>query len=531
MVSQAIKKMASPNPRGASFLENRSMIQISETHTEELVIALCGPIGSPLHEVSAAIQNKLTQTFGYAECQVIRLSELIEQHANRLGVQIAIKPKFQKINDQINCGNKLRELYGPSVLAELAVNTIRIDRETHKKNNELDHYPTRRACHIIDSIKNQEELNLLRMVYREMLYVVGVFVPLEQREENLKRDGLEFHEIYKLIDRDSGEETDNGQTVRKTFPNCDFFLRMDSGTDAQLKKRIERFLHLVLGTKIITPTESETAMYAASSAAVNSACLSRQVGAAVTDSGGNVISIGWNDVPRVDGGLYVFSPNDSDGEYDKRCWNKDGGQCFNDHEKQLFVSHLADILEKIIPSDKMDAAKDAMAKSSKISGLIEFSRAIHAEMHALLNAGNIAGEKIKGGRLYVTTYPCHSCARHIIAAGIKDVYYIEPYRKSLAIRLHGDAISERESDTTKVRILSYDGVAPIRYVSLFKSPLDSRKKSGKLISPATQCAKPRHEISLEALPTLEAIVVQSLVARKVVGDTGGQNDEDGPDAA
>jgi deoxycytidylate deaminase len=55
---------------------------------------------------------------------------------------------------------------------------------------------------------------------------------------------------------------------------------MDSSTDTQLTGRVERFLHLILGTKIITPTLNETAMYAAASAAGNSACLSRQVGAA-----------------------------------------------------------------------------------------------------------------------------------------------------------------------------------------------------------------------------------------------------------
>ena len=32
--------------------------------------------------------------------------------------------------------------------------------------------------------------------------------------------------------------------------------------------------------------------------------------------------------------------------------------------------------------------------------------------------------------MYMTTFPCHNCAKHIIASGIINVYYIEPYAES-----------------------------------------------------------------------------------------------------
>jgi hypothetical protein len=80
-------------------------------------------------------------------------------------------------------------------------------------------------------------------------------------------------QISELMDTDSGEEWDHGQTVRDTFPQADFFLRIDSDTDAKIIGRVQRFLHIILGTKVITPTKAERAMYAAASAAGNSACL------------------------------------------------------------------------------------------------------------------------------------------------------------------------------------------------------------------------------------------------------------------
>lgn len=442
--------------------------RITNTHTQELVIALCGPIGSPLHEVAQSFEDILKTEFGYTECKKIRMSQLIDTHAKQVSISIPSQYGFDRVKAQIDAGNKLREQFGASILAELAINEICLDRDQHKQDaspkDDSQAYASRRVCHIIDSIKNQEELDLIRMIYREMVYVVGVFSPLEQREANLKTRGLAAADLHKLIDLDSGEESDTGQTVRNTFPQSDFFLRTDSGTDSQLTKRVKRFLNLILGTEITTPSNNETAMYAAASAASNSACLSRQVGASITNSSGDIISIGWNDVPKAKGGLYNA---DGNSDNDKRCWNK-GGKCSNDEEKKIFSNELLSALKGIIPEDKIDKARTAIDSYGKLKSLIEFSRSVHAEMHAIINAGKVAGDKVSGGKLFVTTYPCHSCARHIIAAGISEVYFIEPYRKSLALKLHGDAISENETDESKVRLLPFDGVAPGRYLDLFK---------------------------------------------------------------
>jgi deoxycytidylate deaminase len=307
---------------------------------------------------------------------------------------------------------------------------------------------------------------------------------------------------------------------------------MDSGTDSQLNRRVERFLNLTLGTKVITPTKSESAMYAAASAAANSACLSRQVGAAVTTKDGDVISTGWNDVPCKGGGLYASDQFDPAGENDKRCWNREGGKCFNDDEKALFADQLLEALTTVVPAEKLDDARKAVVSFNKLRGLIEFSRSIHAEMHAILNAGKVAGSQIVDGKLYVTTYPCHSCARHIVAAGISEVYYIEPYRKSLAIKLHGDAISERETDREKVRLLPFDGVAPSRYLDLFKVRPDTRKKNGVMIKVSPKDAMPRLEKSMQAIPELEGLVVQSLARNKLITvEESEDGREDSPPAA
>ncbi len=518
MSQQPLRAVKAKGPAIDLFNGQSTSEMLTSTHTEELVIALCGPIGSPLHSVGEAFQRKLLDAFGYTDCTYLRLSSFIAEHAPAVDVPIPTADGYEKTRAMIEAGNHLRTKYGNGILAELAINKIRFDREVHKTETDSTKYAPRRIVHIIDSIKNEEELALLKLVYRDMLYVVGVFAPLHVREANLKDMSLTSAQIYELIDRDSGEEFAAGQAVSEAFAGCDFFLRTGNGTDSELNSRVERFLNLILGTKVITPTAAETAMYAAAMASANSACLSRQVGAAVTDKDGDILAIGWNDVPTVGGGLY------GNGTHDHRCWNLGGGKCFNDEEKDTLATEMTNALSEVIPSDKLARAKEILRGASKLKGLIEFSRAIHAEMHAILNAGKTAGMRLDGGKLFVTTYPCHSCARHIVASGIKEVYFIEPYRKSLAVKLHRDAISEQEVDTDKVRILAYDGVAPSRYLTLFRVPQNSRKHGGKMISIALKDSSPRLEKSMEALPALEGLVVESLRKKDLLEFKGAEND-------
>ncbi|TAG74397.1 MAG: hypothetical protein EAZ24_11090 [Burkholderiales bacterium] len=500
-------------------------------NTDELVIALCGPIGSALHNVATAISEDLTSRFGYEKVSVIRLSELIEQNtapqahlegfsqhdaANDSAIDGGKVPsgEFVRIEKLIRQGNALRARYTPSFLAELAIRTIRLDRQQYKNEKSHDGIEPRRVCHIIDSIKNDEELKLLRDVYGEMPYVVGVFSPLREREESLIARGMTMPEIHDLIDTDSGEEKQFGQTVRKTFPQSDYFLRLEKRTQTLLKSKVGRFLDLVFGATIVTPSHAESAMYAAAAAGGASACLSRQVGAAITDSDGNIVSTGWNDVPKYLGGLYGDFAVDSQHK-DHRCWNF-GGKCFNHEEKDKLAEFLANTLidAKLLSRDSFQSTFSAIRENAKLSSLIEFSRSVHAEMHAILNAGRQHGRSMIGGSLFVTTYPCHSCARHIIAAGIKDVYYIEPYKKSLATKLHGDSITELEDIKDKVRLLPYEGVAPHRFLNLFLAPEDARKtRDGKLVRITPKALHPRNQQTVEAFHELESRVLSAVESK------------------
>lgn len=52
----------------------------------------------------------------------------------------------------------------------------------------------------------------------------------------------------------------------------------------------------------------------------------------------------------------------------------------------------------------------------------EDCRAIHSEIDAICSAASV-GVSVDGAEIFVTRYPCEGCAKAIIAAGIKRVFY------------------------------------------------------------------------------------------------------------
>lgn len=494
--------------------ENQSIKQkIKDTHTAELIIGLCGPIGTDIHFIADCFNEVLDEVYNY-RYEKIKLSDLIREYSPDLKIDEYKESKFEIYKKLIDAGNKLRETYGNSILAELAINEIAVKREQMKKG---ENFESSRTCYIIDSIKNKEELEIFRLIYGELFNFVGVFTSLDKRIHNLKNKKMREDEIFKLINRDSGEEMIYGQKVTDTFIEADFFLRVTTNSKTAISNKIKRYLDLIFSSDVITPTKHENAMYLAYAAAGNSACLSRQIGAAITDSNNEVLALGWNDVPKCGGGVYQYDENDPLGNNDKRCMFQGEGKCFNDIEKKNICEELiSDLIKKgLIQNDKKEEAYNII-KNSRIKELGEFSRAVHAEMLALLLGSQKTGDRIINGKLYTTTYPCHNCARHIVTAGIKEIYYIEPYRKSLATKLHDDSLTEDESNINLVRILMFDGVSPKRFLNYFKMDPYSRKREGIKINKTRRDINPKKTISLQAIPILEKIITNELKEKKLI---------------
>jgi len=61
----------------------------------------------------------------------------------------------------------------------------------------------------------------------------------------------------------------------------------------------------------------------------------------------------------------------------------------------------------------------------------ELCRGLHAEQNAIIQAA-LHGVSVKGATLYCTNHPCIICAKMIINAGIKKIYYKDGYADELS---------------------------------------------------------------------------------------------------
>lgn len=494
---------------------------IDERNSRELVIAMVGPVGSGVTTSAKLLREILSTEFGYDVPEPFRQSDIIRAEARRVGIQSIPKtPLSSYVQEMQNAGNLLREKFGPDYLAQKTIEQIVAYRKSKGGLTAGKTLPGRRA-YIIDSIKNIDELSLLRKVYRETLCLVGVFAPDDIRLRRLTDGGAIEADVDKIINRDMGEVGTFGQMTRKVFSFSDFFVCNDQKQE-ELRRKLKRYVDVIFDVGLHTPTNEEAAMSKAAMSEARSACMSRQVGASIVSSGGELIATGWNDVPKFSGGLYTEDDQSVwDGQAikdkDNRCFKWRGCVCHNEQYRNKIMEGIvariasSGVVKRGTPTDKI---REALA-GTDIEDLTEYSRSIHAEMEAILSVAREGKHSLVGATLYSTTYPCHNCARHIVAAGIKDVIFIHPYRKSKAIALHNDAISENPLDRDgRVLFKQYDGVSPQIFLKCFIANRERKKTGGDFVNNSASTAVPIFKIPLDAQLDYEQKVIADLADKE-----------------
>lgn len=443
----------------------------------ELVFGLVAPVGADLERLESDLIDQLG-LYGYTP-NPIRLSALLRKLDN-LGVTLQEAPELARLNSYMDAGNKFRERTKcPEGLALWAMAEINQRRTP-------DNPVLRRNAHILRSIKHPDEARALRAVYGAGFYLVGLSASTSQKVKHLKKKGLTESEAHEIIERDAGETNDLGQHTRDAFELADVFIRQEP-EQKNTKAQLERFLRLVFGAIDETPEADEHAMFLAYASSLRSADLSRQVGAVVWKNHVGVVATGCNDVPAAGGGLYWPGTND---QRDHAL-----GHDANERHKRDIADEVVQRAEALLRDDGKLALNDEQrallrkaCEGSRLLDITEFGRAVHAEMDAILSCGR-AGIETIGATLFSTTFPCHNCAKHIVASGIRRVVYIEPYEKSQALDLHDDAIApydpgdptpqktdredDREPSTRKVVFESFMGVGPRRFFDLFSMRLSN----------------------------------------------------------
>lgn len=459
--------------------QDRLKGKLAARENSDLVFALTGYVGSGASHV-AGVLSEQAESLGFLPLS-IRLSDLL---AKNVGVPRSHNPVVGDIRRLQDEGDRLRRAHGSSIVAGLGV------REIHQRRRANESNPNR--LFILDSLKHPAEVDVLRAIYGSSFYLIGVICNENTRRQRLGRkfkNPSDRRAIEELMKNDREGAAKYGQHVHKTLHLADFFVANEESEVDQLAEQLDRFLRAVTGREVVRPTRDERGMHAAWTASLRSSCLSRQVGAALVGPRGDLLATGTNDPPSPRGGVY----QDGSGP-DHRCFKwggeEDRGFCRNDRKKQEIYTEIYEKMKELdLLRDSVEVHRLADAlMQTRIRDLIEFSRAVHAEMDALLELARKGGGIPDNTSLFCRTYPCHSCARHIVAAGIREVVYIEPYDKSLALELHSDALREitvrlegDEPGDERVVFRLFSGVAPRRFAALFEKRRDLKDGTGAVL--------------------------------------------------
>ena len=166
-------------------------------------------------------------------------------------------------------------------------------------------------------------------------------------------------------------------------------------------------------------------MQIAYSAKFNSGCISRQVGAVITDANYSIKAVGWNDTAAGQVPCLLRSA--------ENLLKYNDVEAFSDYENndKKFREAMKSKYQKI-DNQKLDG-RNLSYCFKDVQNFIEekdnqvHTRSLHAEENAFLQITKYGGEGIEGGILFTTASPCELCSKKAYQLGIKKVVYIDPY--------------------------------------------------------------------------------------------------------
>lgn len=503
----------------------------------EIYIGLVARMGTNRPQIITTIKSEASK-YGYKTVH-IKVTDIV----TKLPKYKAPKSEFleDRIKYLIGFCNQVRNKSGDNaILTRLTLATIKKQRSKYQKATVAEEAaiggPFRGIIYIVDQLKKPEEVEVFRNAYGEAFICLSCHSPYEARLSFLQNqitanhgasgDKNDWRDVAdELISLDEGEEFSHGQDVRSAFPLADYI--MDCLTSDKISKFTTRLFHLFFSNPSISPTFQEYANNLAAQAAYRSTDLSRQVGAAIFDNRRRVLGLGCNEVPKFGGGTY-WEDNYPDGRdqnlgYDENTLRKQE-LLLDVITKMQKDGHLSAKLNKKSYDDlkKVLLAKKSLVKDAKVLDITEFGRALHAEMNVITDVARGQGST-QDTDLYVTTFPCHNCAKHIVGAGVKNVFYLEPYPKSQASELYPDSILV-DPELPRAGFVSFQqfcGVTKRRYNYFSKSKL--KDGAGKVINWSESkaiCLVDLRPIDFSRTETKEVSLIAEVKQKKsILGDS------------
>ena len=288
---------------------------------------------------------------------------------------------------------------------------------------------------VIDAFRNPFEVMFFKERY-SAFYLLSINANAEDIYDRLFKNKKMTEQEIKEQDKkenpgDSLENLDKliSQNIQECIQKSDIHIAnngkvSNSPNYNELYGQIIKYISLIQHPGLVTPSHDEKMMQIAYTAKLNSGCISRQVGAVVTNKQGSVKSIGWNNV--ADGQTPCLLRNIDE------LLQGSTSLAYTPYEKSV---EFKDALENFFPQikpEKLNGRNQSFCFKSvynKLKGDKNqvHTRSLHAEENAFLQIAKYGGEGIKEGTLYSTASPCELCSKKAYQLGIKRVVYIDPY--------------------------------------------------------------------------------------------------------
>ena len=287
---------------------------------------------------------------------------------------------------------------------------------------------------VIDAFRNPYEATFFKDRYSSF-YLFAINTPEEDRKHRLFASGLNINDIDEL---DKKEYPSLNNTIHdfyqinieKTIEIADVHINnpsSESNSYSETKKQLIRYVTLIMHPGIVPPTAIERCMQIAYDCKLNSGCLSRQVGAVISDSDYNIVSSGWNSAPDNQipcslRSLLSLIRDDNDDPIGMSVFERT-----DDKYRQFLKKHVEAIDFNLLDGRNCSYCfKDAYNAFKRQKNQVH-TRSIHAEEMAFLQASKIGTPSVRNGCLFTTASPCELCSKKACHTGISKIYYIDQY--------------------------------------------------------------------------------------------------------
>ncbi|MFC4635133.1 hypothetical protein ACFO3O_14565 [Dokdonia ponticola] len=245
------------------------------------------------------------------------------------------------------------------------------------------------------------------------------------------------------------------------------------------EEQLLKLIALISQPGIITPSSVERSMQVANSAKLNSGCISRNVGATITDSSFHVKSIGWNDVAKghtpcnLRNAEDIISPvskvwlekSQHYSPFEKGEVSDNSSYKYKNEKPGNFKEALTDYFKDSLDSKKNDLNGKPCAFCFKtVHNHYEgeanqvHTRSLHAEENAMLQITKLGGQGVENGILFTTASPCELCSKKAYQLGINTIYFIDPYPG-----ISNDQILRGGRNETQPKMIPFSGAIGLAY--------------------------------------------------------------------